>query len=83
MYWRQVGERTAEKSCIASLEPIPVVKGGGLSYVELNRIDRFWIRPDRFWESSPTGLVIWPDRFLCSAGISSWGVYICLGRALV
>jgi hypothetical protein len=27
MHWQQGGERKAEKSCIASLEPIPRVKG--------------------------------------------------------
>jgi hypothetical protein len=27
MHWQQGGERKVEKSCIASLEPIPTVKG--------------------------------------------------------
>jgi hypothetical protein len=27
MHWQQGGERKVEKSCIASLEPIPNVKG--------------------------------------------------------
>jgi hypothetical protein len=30
MHWQQGGEMLVEKSCIASLEPIPTVKGGGL-----------------------------------------------------
>jgi hypothetical protein len=34
MHWQQGGERKVEKSCIASLEPIPRVKGGAC--------DRFW-----------------------------------------
>jgi hypothetical protein len=40
MHWQQGGERKVEKSCIASLEPIPRVKG--------ERVTCFGNRPDRF-----------------------------------
>jgi hypothetical protein len=55
MHWQQGGERKVEKSCIASLEPIPRVKGNlcisfaflafggrGLLTAVPNRPDRFW-----------------------------------------
>jgi hypothetical protein len=58
MHWQEGGERKVEKSCIASLEPIPRVKG---ELVHFFCIFGFWgvwsavrYQPDRFWEP------VWP-----------------------
>jgi hypothetical protein len=54
MHWQQGGERKVEKRCIASLEPIPKIKG---ELVHFFCIFGFWgvwsvvsKRPDRFWQ---------------------------------
>jgi hypothetical protein len=39
MHWQQGGERKVEKSCIASLEPIPRVKG---EFVHICFFFGFW-----------------------------------------
>jgi hypothetical protein len=75
MHWQQGGERKVEKSCIASLEPIPRVKGslctsfaflafGGCGLLYQVGLTDFGNRPDRF---SGTGLASFgnrPDRFV-------------------
>jgi hypothetical protein len=94
MHWQQGGEIVVEKSCIASLEPIPTIKGElvhffcifrfwGWASTEFNQSDRFENRPDRFGGSSLTGLENQPNWFVPSAGTCSRGVCICPGWALV
>jgi hypothetical protein len=94
MHWQQGGERKVEKSCIASLEPIPRVKG---ELVHFFCIFSFWgvwsavpKRSDRFWQSAwpvlVTGLTGFgnrPDQCVPSVGTCSGGVCICAGGALV
>jgi hypothetical protein len=94
MHWQQGGERKVEKSCIASLEPIPRVKGslctsfaflafGGCGLLYQVGLTDFGNRPDRF---SGTGLASFgnrPDRFVPSVGTCPGGVCICAGGALV
>jgi hypothetical protein len=94
MHWQQGGDRKAEKSCIASLEPIPGVKGElvfffgifgiwgcGLLY-QVGLTD-FGNRPNRFGGTGLTGLGNRLDRFVPSVGTCSGGVCICAGGALV
>jgi hypothetical protein len=87
MHWQQGGERKVEKSCIASLEPIPRAKG---ELVHFFCIFGFWgcgllceigltglkNRSDRFWWNRP-------DRFVPRVGTCSGGACICVGGALV
>jgi hypothetical protein len=60
MHWQQEGERKVEKSCIASLEPMPRVKGdlvhffcilafGGCGLLYQIGLTAFGNRPNRFW----------------------------------
>jgi hypothetical protein len=94
MHWQQGGERKVEKSCIASLEPIPRVKGAlvhffctfgfwgcGLLY-QVSLTD-FGNRPDRFGETGLTGFGNRSDRFVPRVGTCSGGVCICAGGAVV
>jgi hypothetical protein len=53
MHWQQEGETKVEKCCIASLEPIPRVKGELVRFLHFLLLGvwsavRNW--PDRFWE---------------------------------
>jgi hypothetical protein len=94
MHWQQGGERKVEKSCIASLEPIPRVKG---ELVHFFCIFGFWgvwstvpKQSDQFWQpawpvlvTALTGFGNRPDRFVPRVGTCSGGVCICAGGALV
>jgi hypothetical protein len=74
MHWQQGGETLLEKRCIASLEPIPRVKGGvcisfaflafgGCGLLYPVGLTDFGNRPDRFGGTSLTGFGNRPDRF--------------------
>jgi hypothetical protein len=94
MHWEQEGERKVEKSCIASMEPIPRVKG---ELVHLFCIFGFWgcgllyqigltgfgNRSDRFGGTGLTSFGNRPDRFVPRVGTCSGGACICVGGALV
>jgi hypothetical protein len=78
MHWKQEGERKVEKSCIASLEPIPRVKG---EFVHFFCIFGFW----GYGLLGGTGLTDFenrPDRFVPRVGTCSWGACICAGGLL-
>jgi hypothetical protein len=90
MHWQQRGKRKAEKSCIASLEPIPRVKGMlvhffcifdfwgcGLLY-QIGLTD-FGNRPEWFGGTGLTGFGNRLDRFVPRVGSCSGGVCICAG----
>jgi hypothetical protein len=75
MHWKQEGERKVEKSCIASLEPIPRVKG---EFVHFFCIFGFW----GYGLLGGTGLTDFenrPDRFVPRVGTCSGGACICAG----
>jgi hypothetical protein len=94
MHWQQWGERKVEKRSIASLEPIPRVKG---EFVHFFGIFGFWgcgllyqvsltdfgNQPDRFGGTGLTGFENRLDQFVPSVGTCSGGVCICVGGALV
>jgi hypothetical protein len=93
MHWQQGGERKVEKSCIASLDPIPRVKGGlcfsfaflafrGCGLLYQVTLTDFGNRPDRFGETGLTGFGNRSDRFVPRAGICSGGVCIYAGELL-
>jgi hypothetical protein len=73
------GERKVEKSFIASLEPIPRVKG---EFVHFFCIFGFWVC-GLLYEIGLTGVGNRPDRFVPRVGTCSGGVCICEGGALV
>jgi hypothetical protein len=79
MHWQQGGERMVEKSCIASLEPIPRVKG---ELVHFFFIFGFW-GCSLLGETGLTGFGNRPDRFVPRVGTCPGGAYICAGGALV
>jgi hypothetical protein len=67
MHWQQGGEMLVVKSCIASLEPIPIVEGvlvhffcilsfAGKLLLSLIGLTSFWNRPDQFGETGLTDL---------------------------
>jgi hypothetical protein len=87
MHWQQGGERKVEKSCIASVEPIPRVKG---ELVHFFCIFVLWgcgllyqIRLTDFGGTNVIGFENWPDWFVPRVGTWSGGVCICAGGALV
>jgi hypothetical protein len=67
MHWQQGGERKVEKSCIASLEPFPRVKG---ELVHFFYIFSFW-GCGLLYEIGLTGFGNWPDRFVPRVGTCS------------
>jgi hypothetical protein len=87
MHWQQGGERKVEKSCIASLEPIPRAKR---ELVHFFCIFGFWgcgllceIGLSGFGGTGLTGFGNRPDRFVPRVGTCSGGVCICAGGDLV
>jgi hypothetical protein len=79
MHWKQGGETKVEKSCIASLEPVPRIKG---QLVHFFCIFGFW-GCGLLLEIGLTGFGNQPDRFVPRVGTCSGGVCICAGGALV
>jgi hypothetical protein len=94
MHWQQGGERKVEKSCIASLERIPRVKGGACAFLL-----HFWLWggvvscTKLVWPilvtgltgSGGTGLTGFGNRsgrFVPRVGTCSMGVCICAGGLL-
>jgi hypothetical protein len=90
MHWKQGGERKVEKSCIASLEPIPRAKG---ELVHFFCIFGFWgcglpceIGLTGLTGFGGTGMIGFgsrPDRFVPRVGTCSGGACICARGALV
>jgi hypothetical protein len=79
MHWHQGGERKVEKSCIASLEPIPTIKG---ELVHFFCIFGFWGGVVCYTKA------VWPVfaqswRFVPRVGTCSGGVCICAGGVLL
>jgi hypothetical protein len=79
MHWQQGAERKVEKSCIASLEPIPRVKG---ELVHFFCSFGLW-GCGLLYEIGLTSFGNRPDRFVPRVGTCSGGVCICVGGALV
>jgi hypothetical protein len=89
MHWQQGGERKVEKSCFASLEPIPRAKG---ELVHFFCIFGFCVKSawpvlatslTGFGGTGLTGFGNRPDRFVRRVGTCSGGACICAGGALV
>jgi hypothetical protein len=78
MHWQQGGEIKVEKSCIASLEPIPRVKGELVHFFSFFVFWGVWSavrnRPYWFWWNRC-------DRFVPRVGTCSGGACICAGGA--
>jgi hypothetical protein len=94
MHWQQEGERKVEKSRIASLEPIPRVKGELVHFFCIFCFWGVWSAvpkwSDRFWQpawpvlvTGLTGFGNRPDRFVPRVGTCLGGACICAGGAPV
>jgi hypothetical protein len=86
MHWQQGAERMVEKSCIASLEPIPIVKG---ELVHFFCIFGFWgcgllceIGLTGFGGTGLTGFGNQPDRFVLRVGTCSGELAYVQGELL-
>jgi hypothetical protein len=94
MHWQQGGKKKVEKSCIASLEPIPRAKGelvhffcilafGGVVCCVKSAWPVWRIGLTGFGGTGVTGFGNRPDRFVPRFGTCSGGACICAGGALV
>jgi hypothetical protein len=94
MHWQQGGERKVEKSCIASLQHIPWVKGELVHFFCIGLLGGVVCCTKSVWLILVTGLIFFggigltgfgnrPDRFVPRVGTCSGGACIRAGGVLV